>query len=117
MDIIKYNTRIIQKHDTEANWDNSDLIPLQSELIIYDADSYYPYQRFKVGNGETKVKELPFIIHNPIWSGTMEEYNAMKAYIAIGTIVCITDGENAETSSTTAKLGIAILGTMILGQE
>ena len=123
MDIVKYEARVIQKHDTETNWNNSTFIPLNGELIIYDIDSYYPYQRFKIGDGVKIVKELPFIIHNPIWSGTMAQYDAIKSYIAIGTIICITDEESErpdepeDSDSTTAKLGAAILGLMKLGQD
>ncbi len=29
-------TRIIHKHDTEANWNVSSFQPLEGELIIYD---------------------------------------------------------------------------------
>ena len=54
-------TRIIQKHDTEAQWNlNPDLIPLKGELIIYDADETTLVPRFKVGDGITRIVELPF---------------------------------------------------------
>lgn len=54
-------TRIIQKHDTEAQWNlNPDLVPLKGELIIYDADETTLVPRFKVGDGITRIVELPF---------------------------------------------------------
>ena len=35
-------TRIIHKHDTEANWNlATNFIPKQGEIIIYDKDSNY----------------------------------------------------------------------------
>ena len=55
-----FNTRIVQKHDTESNWSSSDFIPKQGELIIYDADENYNYSRFKIGDGKSTVTELPF---------------------------------------------------------
>lgn len=55
------NSRIIHKHDTEANWNKaSGFIPKQGEIIIYDKDSTYSYERFKIGDGLTVVTALPF---------------------------------------------------------
>lgn len=55
-------TRIIQKHDTEANWlEVNDFIPLQGEIIIYDIDNNNTSERIKIGDGVTAVNELPFI--------------------------------------------------------
>lgn len=62
-------SRIIQKHDTEANWNKAvDFIPFAGELIVYDPDDNHPYPRFKFGDGVivdgnvvgTPVTELPF---------------------------------------------------------
>lgn len=54
-------TRIIHKHDTEANWNlATNFIPKQGEIIIYDKDSNYSYERFKIGDGATFVSSLPF---------------------------------------------------------
>lgn len=53
--------RITHKHDTEANWNKAvNFIPLEGELIIYDADNNYDYPRMKVGDGKTTVSALPF---------------------------------------------------------
>ena len=55
-------SRVILKHDTEANWNLAiNFIPKQAELIIYDADSTYTYPRIKIGDGTTNVNSLPFI--------------------------------------------------------
>lgn len=57
----KLNTRIIHKHDTEANWlKATNFIPKQGEIIIYDIDNNYSYERIKIGDGETLVSNLPF---------------------------------------------------------
>ena len=56
------DTRIKQKHDTQANWETSTLIPLDGELIIYDTDENFSYKRFKIGDGKTPVNALPFSV-------------------------------------------------------
>lgn len=54
--------RIIHTHDTEDNWNNktTEFIPEPGELIVYDVDDNNSYERFKIGDGLTNVKELPF---------------------------------------------------------
>lgn len=56
-----FNTRIVHKHDTEANWLKAvNFIPKQGEIIVYDIDGTYNYERFKIGDGKTSVSALPF---------------------------------------------------------
>lgn len=50
-----------QRHDTEAKWENSNYIPLKGEIIVYDVDGTNLYERFKIGDGENKVTDLPFL--------------------------------------------------------
>ena len=60
-------TRIIHKHDTEENWNKAtNFIPKQGELIVYDNDSIYDYERFKIGDGITNVNDLPFATYKSI---------------------------------------------------
>lgn len=55
-------SRIVQKHDTEANWiGKTTFVPKQGEVIVYDIDSNYNYERIKIGDGKTVVSSLPFI--------------------------------------------------------
>lgn len=55
------NVRIVHKHDTEENWlKATNFIPKQGELIIYDVDDKYNYERMKIGDGNTLVNDLPF---------------------------------------------------------
>ena len=55
------SSRIIHKHDIEANWNKAtNFIPKAGEIIIYDRDETYDYERFKIGDGETAVAALPF---------------------------------------------------------
>ena len=58
-----FSGRVIQKHDVEANWlETTNFIPKQGELIVYDADENYSYERFKIGDGESDVNSLPFVV-------------------------------------------------------
>ena len=57
-----FNTRIIHKHDSEANWNKAvNFIPIQGEIIVYDIDEIYNYERVKIGDGIRKVNDLPFV--------------------------------------------------------
>lgn len=53
--------RIVHKHDVEENWLKANgFIPKQGEIIVYDEDSNYPYERIKIGDGINNVNILPF---------------------------------------------------------
>lgn len=59
------NSRIMQKHDTEANWNKAtNFIPKAGEIVIYDADDTHNAARIKVGNNSAKINELPFVSSN-----------------------------------------------------
>lgn len=111
-------TRIIHKHAQESDWDDATIKPLQSELLIYDSDENHNFPRFKLGDGTSLAKDLPFLLTNPVFVGTDAEYKAADAagLVPIGTIVIITDDENSTAGGgTSPKLGEGILGLMILG--
>jgi len=58
---MNINSRIINKHDTEANWlTAADFVPKIGEIVIYDADTTTPYARLKIGDGTTPINNLPF---------------------------------------------------------
>ena len=58
-------SRIQHKHDTEANWNQTtNFIPKAGEIIIYDKDENYTYERIKIGDGEKNVNALSFITDN-----------------------------------------------------
>lgn len=58
----EFNTRIQLKSDTEANWlKATNFTPLKGEMIVYNADENYNYERIKIGDGVRKVNELPFV--------------------------------------------------------
>lgn len=54
--------RYQQKIDTEANWNKAvNFIPMKGEIIIYQKDENYSYDRIKIGDGITVVTDLTFI--------------------------------------------------------
>lgn len=56
------NSRIQHKHDIEENWIKAiNFIPMNGEIIIYDKDNNYSYNRFKIGDGITPINNLDFI--------------------------------------------------------
>lgn len=55
-------SRIVHKHDIEANWLlATNFSPRAGEFIIYDPDENNPHSRVKIGDGKTNVNNLPFI--------------------------------------------------------
>lgn len=64
-----FQSRIQLKHDIEENWlKATNFVPKEGEIIIYDIDANNPIARFKIGDGTTKVNELPFVSHHKIVS-------------------------------------------------
>lgn len=62
-------SRIIQKHDIEANWNKAvNFVPMRGELIVYDIDDTHLYERFKIGDGVTNVSDLPFTVMQSDWN-------------------------------------------------
>ena len=74
-------TRIINKHETQENWEKAtNFIPLEGEVIIYDPDNNHKKPRIKIGDGilnpetgiieGTNVNDLPFITDSNLSDGT-----------------------------------------------
>lgn len=79
---VEINTKVINKHDTEANWNSHpSFIPDKSEIIVYDKDDNYNYPRVKIGDGVTNIVALPFIDDNTLTSvnNLQTEVNNVKA--------------------------------------
>ena len=73
MSVKQLRARIQHKHKTEAEWyldvyvsagstelREDPFIPLDGELIIFEKDDTHNSDRFKFGDGEHHVMELPF---------------------------------------------------------
>lgn len=85
-------SRVVHKHDTESNWSKATtFIPKQGEIIIYDIDSNHSYERFKIGDGVTKVNSLPFandkiIVDNALSSSSENPVQNKVVNIAISSL-------------------------------
>ena len=55
-----FKARTIHKHDIEDNWSRATFVPEAGEIIIYDTDASYGYERFKIGDGWQDINSLPF---------------------------------------------------------
>lgn len=67
MATTEFKTRIIHKNDIEENWNRATtFIPMKGEIIVYNVDENYDYERIKVGDGLTTVINLPFYLMSEI---------------------------------------------------
>lgn len=132
-------TRIAQKHDLEVNWLANPIIPLQGELIIYDIEvdsagntlalpddrtEPYTYERIKIGDGISTATALPFIdeTFGIISAQITHEGNLLSNLINTYLLSIDYDSLAFDTdeivivnaNTTTAVLGQAILGQLIL---
>jgi hypothetical protein len=58
--------RIAFLHKTEKEWNRQNFIPNPGEMVIYDPDNNFKYQRIKIGDGIHSLQELPFFIDETI---------------------------------------------------
>jgi hypothetical protein len=59
--------RVSQLHKTEADWSKlPDFVPMHGEFIVFDPDRRHKYARLKLGDGITKLQNLPFFIDSAI---------------------------------------------------
>ena len=71
--------RIVHKHDIESNWLlATNFTPKQGEIVVYDIDDNYSYERFKIGDGVQNVNDLPFAVMQSDWS---ENDETSPAYV------------------------------------
>lgn len=64
--MAEYKTRIQQKHAPSEDWAKAtNFIPLDGEIIIYT-----DLNRFKIGDGVTKVNNLKFADENVVTKAT-----------------------------------------------
>jgi hypothetical protein len=91
------NSRIQQKHDIEANWitaGNAEkpFIPKVAEIIVYDCDDKYDYERLKIGDGIHNINELSFINNDVInrlqYLENINDYSKGLEFSTIDTNTC-----------------------------
>lgn len=91
------SARMQMKTDTALNWSKAiNFIPKKGEIIIYEADSDYSYERMKIGDGSTKVNDLPFVIGAKDWNQndpTASDYIKNRPGGFPGTFETIFDGD------------------------
>ena len=67
-------SRLVQKHDIQANWEKAvSFIPKQGEIIVYDKDESFDYVRVKIGDGQTPVNDLAFAVAPADWNAAEGE--------------------------------------------
>ena len=95
-----FQGRIVQKHDTKANWDKAtNFVPLKGEIIVYD-----DLKKIKIGDGVTKVGSLTFINNLPI--ATKDVLGGIKK----GNNINITaDGTISVNNASTGQKGVTYL--------
>lgn len=68
--------RVSQLHKTEDEWDSlPNFVPAQGEFIVFDPDKQYKYVRLKVGDGTTKLSNLPFFLNSTIDDFMTDNYD------------------------------------------
>ena len=92
----RLNTRIIHKHAVEADWAKAtNFTPMQGEIIVYDIDTKYNYERIKIGDGKTLVNDLPFVsdaLKTEIFAQSVGESVSGKEYDIDGKTVSAQTG-------------------------
>ncbi|MCI7206356.1 MAG: hypothetical protein MSA15_10255 [Clostridium sp.] len=95
-----FQGRIIQKHDTKANWEKAtNFVPLKGEIIVYD-----DLNKIKIGDGSTKINDLKFDTatfyvkltqeaNNPVTAdkNLFDIYDAYLAGYEVNAIVSVND--------------------------
>lgn len=99
-----FQGRIVQKHDTEANWKKAtNFVPLKGEIIIYD-----DLKKIKIGDGTTKVGDLIFISdldtidgkYLPLTGGTITgSLELSSGHLSINDSITLSGGISANTPS------------------
>lgn len=113
----RIKTRIVQKHDIAVNWENAtEFIPKLGEIIIYDIDANYSYERIKVGDGVKNVNALPFVT-DALEMATNEYITTLSQAVLnidYDAILAFDTSEIVIDKKTSPILGQGVLGHIIL---
>ena len=106
-----FKSRIQNKHDTEAHWNAAvNFKPLAGELIIYDEDNTHSTPRFKVGDGNTLVNNLPFYPSGDVTAAGNNTFTGTNTFskeaFTVNSNYDIAAIEVTKTGTTTIRSGI-----------
>lgn len=76
----KIKGKIIFKHQTAAEWEQSSYVPDIGERVLYDPDGSHNYTREKFGDGKKRVHDLPFAQTASISGQSTYEYATGAGY-------------------------------------
>ena len=108
-----FNTRIVHKHDTPENWTKAvNFVPKQGEWIVYDADNNCDHARVKLGDGVTKVGELPFLSETFLIDETL--YGSTDQITPSQVADAVVTGKRVVLSYTDATYGLVVFTDFIL---
>lgn len=104
-------TRIIQKHDSSANWAKATtFVPLKGEIIIYD-----DLGRVKIGDGATKVNDLQFLDKDAVkqvkLNNVAKTPNA-DGVVDLGTVITAHQDISGKVNTSTTIAGKPLTGNI-----
>ena len=92
-----FQSRIVQKHDTQVNWEKAiNFIPLKGEIIVYD-----DLNKIKIGDGATKINDLSFIASDITGAASTITDNNLNPYYAL---ISDTSGKVATSATSSFEL-------------
>ena len=99
------SSRIIHKHDIEANWDKAiNFIPKNGKIIIYDTDENYISPRLKIGDGINNLHNLSFVNEE-----LMAEIIALNIQLApLNSAILFTPQQLTEEQKSQARTNLGI---------
>ena len=97
------NSRIQNKHDTSANWELTNFVPLAGEIVMYDAEydangSETQAVRFKIGDGTRTVNNLPFAVID--YNGRITALEGKPGLDKVGTVTSVSAGVGLKVTGT-----------------
>lgn len=107
------NSRIQNKHDTSANWQLTNFVPLAGEIVMYDAEydangSETQAVRFKIGDGTRTVNNLPFAVID--YNGRITALESKPGLDKVGTVTSVKANGTNFNPDATGKVDLGNIG-------